>query len=94
MSAGWNVSSSCGDSGRLTSYVRKPKRPVVTRISRFATVSNLPSTIRAEFGTRATYSSESEIAAPGGGVATTVAAPAFSPTTRAAETTRPNLSAM
>ena len=51
---------------------------MVTSTSLPMTVSNLPSTMWEEFGTRPTYSSESEIAAPGGGVAADADAPVVS----------------
>src|SRR5436190_22857897 len=48
--------------------MRKPNVPVVTRTSRPATLSNLPST-RPGPATRPTYSRFAEMAAPGGGSA-------------------------
>ena len=51
----------------------------LTALSVILRVSNLPSTIRAEFGTRPTYSSDAEICAPGGVETGAAAAPAVEP---------------
>src|SRR3954452_6640252 len=55
------------------------------------TVSNLPSTMWEESGTRPMYSSESEIAAPGGGVAADAVAPDVAAPARAASTSTARL---
>jgi hypothetical protein len=51
----------------------------------------LPSTILEEFGTRPMYSSESEIAAPGGGVAADADAPDAKTPPRATSTSKARL---
>ena len=64
---------------------------MVTSTSLPMTVSNLPSTMWEEFGTRPMYCSESEIAAPGGGVDADAVAPVVSAPARAASTSTARL---